>query len=441
MSNALALPDVDPRQRPYQPYGGALRLFYCRAPEVVLEGPAGTGKSIGLLEKVHLCLMKYPGARVLALRKTRKSMTESVLVSFEEKVLPEGSPVKGKDGGPSRAFRQSYIYPNKSELVIGGMDSADKIMSTEYDLIAVFEATELTEDDWERLTTRLRNGKMPYQQIIGDCNPAGPSHWLNQRCLAGKAERILSRHTDNPSVTETYLDKLRALSGARRGRLYEGKWVAQEGLVYDEWGDANLIDRMPAGWQAWKKYRSIDFGFTNPFVCQWWAEDPDGRLYLYREIYRTKRLVQDHAGDIKRLSQGETYVRTAADHDAEDRATLDRHGVHTTPARKAITPGIQAVQARIRPAGDGRPRLYVLKGALVEADPELIEAKRPYSTEQEFGDYVWPKGADGKPNKELPVDDNNHGMDAMRYMVAALDLKAEQRPPPSTPRSRSYVSV
>jgi predicted transcriptional regulator len=39
----------------------------------------------------------------------------------------------------------------------------------------------------------------------------------------------------------------------------------------------------------------VDFGYTNPFVMQWWAEDPDGRLYLYREIYRTRRLVEDHA--------------------------------------------------------------------------------------------------------------------------------------------------
>ena len=31
---------------------------------------------------------------------------------------------------------------------------------------------------------------------------------------------------------------------------------------------------------------SVDFGFTNPIVIQWWAEDPDGRLYLYRELYR-----------------------------------------------------------------------------------------------------------------------------------------------------------
>jgi PBSX family phage terminase large subunit len=410
---------IDPRCRPYEPFGGARDLFYCKAPEVLLDGPSGTGKSRALLEKVHLCLLKYRGARALILRKSRKSMTDSVLVTFEEKVLPVGDPIKA---GASRPMRHAYRYPNGSELVVGGMDSADKIMSTEYDLIAVFESTELTEDDWEKLTTRLRNGVIPYQQIIADCNPSGPTHWLNQRCLTGQTHRILSRHEDNPSVTESYLDTLRALTGARRARLYEGKWAAQEGLVYEDFDAAvHVLDRMPKGWETWRRVRSVDFGFTNPFVCQWWALDPDGRMYLYREIYHTRRLVEDHARQIVALSAGEKITATVADHDAEDRATLERHGVRTQAAFKSIIVGIQAVSARLRPAGDGKPRLYVLSDALVEADPELMESKKPYATTQEFGEYLWPKGQDGKPDKEVPIDDNNHGMDAMRYAVAYVD--------------------
>lgn len=426
MKTATA-PRIDPRCRPYGPKGGALELFYCKDAEALLEGPAGTGKSRSLLEKAHLCLMKYAGARALAVRKTRTSMTESVLVTFEEKVLPAGSPMKA---GTQRKMRTVYRYPNGSELVIGGMDNADRVMSTEFDLILVFEATELTEDDWEKLTTRLRNGVMPYQQILGDCNPSGPSHWLNQRCLAGRTTRILSRHADNPTVTPLYLQTLSNLTGARRARLLEGKWAAQEGLVYEDFDAAvhvipgKALAQMPAGWEAWRKVRSIDFGFNNPFVCQWWAIDPDSRMYLYREIYRTKRLVEDHAKQIVKLSEGERYEATVADHDAEDRATLERHGVSTVPAHKAITTGIQAVQTRLLADATERPRLFVLASALVEADTALIEAKKPYSTEQEFGEYIWPKGKDGKPEKEVPVDDNNHGLDALRYCCAYVDKLA-----------------
>lgn len=423
-SDATAQDVPTPEQRPYEPRGGALRMMFCRDDEALMDGPANTGKSRCLLEKAHLCLLNYPGMRALGVRKTRKSMTTSALVTFEERVLLPNDPLKS---GPKRDHRSSYLYPNASEFVIGGMDSGDKVMSTDYDLIVVFEATELTEDDWEKLTTRLRFGVMPYQQIAADCNPSFPHHWLNRRCNAGKTTRILSRHEDNPSVTEGYLNKLRSLTGARRARLYEGRWAAQEGLVYDGFdAAAHVIDRMPGGWESWKKWRTIDFGFTNPFVCQWWAEDPDGRLYLYREIYRTRRIVEDHARDIVSLSHGERYEATLADHDAEDRATLNRHGVATKAARKDITPGIQAVQARIRAAGDGRPRIFLLASALVETDSELEDENKPYSTIQEFDAYIWPEGKDGKPEKEVPVDKDNHGMDAMRYL--AFELDAPRRP-------------
>ena len=63
-------------------------------------------------------------------------------------------------------------------------------MSTEYDMIYVQEATELTEDDWEALTTRLRNGRAPIQQLIADCNPAEPTHWLKARCDSGQTRML-----------------------------------------------------------------------------------------------------------------------------------------------------------------------------------------------------------------------------------------------------------
>src|SRR3990167_5067145 len=70
----------DPRTnilyRPYQPFGACLDLFYTRADEVLISGPAGTGKSRACLEKLHLCASKYPGMRGLMIRKTRESLTQ-----------------------------------------------------------------------------------------------------------------------------------------------------------------------------------------------------------------------------------------------------------------------------------------------------------------------------------------------------------------------------
>ncbi len=69
-------------------------------------------------------------------------------------------------------------------------------------------------------------------------------------------------------------------------------------------------------------------------------------------------------------------------------------------------------------AGDGKPRLYIMRGALVERDDTLEMSHRPVCTEQEFDSYVWPKGADGRSLKEAPVKEHDHGLDALRYAVA-----------------------
>ena len=144
-------------------------------------------------------------------------------------------------------------------------------------------------------------------------------------------------------------------------------------------------------------------------------------MFLYREIYKTQTIVEDHARDIVRLSEGERIEATICDHDAEDRATLERHGVPTQGAIKDISRGIQAVQARLRKAGDNRARLFVLRDSLVEQDAALARVFKPTRTQDEFAAYVWPKAPDGKALKEVPLDLNNHGMDTTRYGVMYLD--------------------
>jgi len=418
----------------YEVRGAARDLMLCKDGEILISGPAGTGKSRVCLEKVHLCCVKYAQCRWLIARKTLSSLVGTGLVTYREKVLHPDEGVVFFGGSKDRPA--AYRYPNGSEIVVGGLDKATKIMSTEYDGIYVQEATELVENDWEALTTRLRNGVMPYQQLIGDCNPESPTHWLKRRCDRGATRELLSRHEDNARYydarTKTwtpeglaYLERLGGLTGVRLRRLRDGEWAAAEGTVYDQYDrSVHLIDRFEIP-DSWPRYRSIDFGFTNPFSCSWWAKDPDGRLYLYRQLYRTQMLAEDHARRIVALSAGERYVATIADHDAEDRATLERHGVPTVPAFKKISPGIQAMQSRLNVAGDGKPRLFIMRDSLVERDESLAERKRPLNTEQEFDSYVWPKDQDGKAQKELPVDENNHGLDEARYLCAYVDKIAD----------------
>jgi PBSX family phage terminase large subunit len=411
-------------------------MMDCRDPAVLIDGPVYTGKTMAVLYKGLVFADRYPRSRVLLARKTRKSLTESVLVTFEEKILPSDSGIVMHGGDRER--RTYYELPNGSVIVCGGMDpgasvnNRASIMSTEWDLILLFESTEFTEDEIQKLRTRLRNGKAPYQQIIMDCNPGAPTHHLIQAANAGHYTRCPSRHRDNPRLWNhaaqdwtdegrRYMAVLENLTGHRRARLRDGMWAAAEGGVYPEFdATVHVINPFHVP-PTWRRIRAIDFGFTNPFVCQWWAIDGDGRMYLYRELYRSKVIVSDHAERIKALSAGETYEATVADHDAEDRATLARAGIDTTPAQKDISPGVQAVSDRLRPAADRKPRIFFMRDALVERDQVMADAKKPCATVEEFDGYIWRPSPDGKPVKEDPVKVDDHGMDTMRYAVRYID--------------------
>jgi phage terminase large subunit len=429
----------------YEPRGAAQELFRTKRAEVFIAGPAGTGKSLACLYRLHLTALHNPNARFLIFRKTAVSLGSTTLVTWEKKVAADAIArgIVTWFGGSAREA-PGYRYSNGAKIDVAGMDRPEKIMSAEYDLVFGDEATELTITDWESVGTRLRNGMLSWQQQMGACNPSHPTHWIKQRCDQGVAKMLVSRHADNPAYVNTdgsftdvgsaYFAKLDALTGVRKLRLRDGIWAAAEGLIYEGFDEAvHLVDpfRVPHEWRRWL---AVDFGFTNPFVMQWWAEDPDGRLFLYREIYRTRRLVEDHARQARALmvypSGQWKEPRPSAvicDHDAEDRATLEKHlGLRTAAAHKAVRPGVQAVQSRLKVAGDGRPRLFIVRNALVERDTDLGEAKKPACTEEEVAGYVW-SVKPGGTSPEVPLKENDHGMDAARYMVAARDLAVRKR--------------
>lgn len=416
----------------YSAHGNIGAIFSCMLPELILAGPAGTGKSRGILEYLNYCATEYPGARILMVRKTRRSLTESGMVTLEQKVLHPAQGVRFKSSV------QQYQYPNNSIIAVGGLDRPEKILSSEWDIIYPQEATELDENDWEMCGMRLRNGKTPVQQLIGDCNPGPPAHWIRQRAQAGNLLLLDTRHEDNPMLFRhgvmtpegvRYLERLDTLTGVRHARYRLGLWVSAEGMVYeDSWNPAvNIVKPFPIP-KEWPRYLVVDFGYTHPFVCLWAAQDPDGRLYIYRQIYKTKTLVEDHAKEIKRVSRwaekdGDPLPRVIiCDHDAEDRATLERHlGLMTTPAHKSVSDGIQAVASRFRKAGDGKPRLMIMRDSLVHRDQDLAAGKQPTCLEEEPESYVWDT-RQGMKRGEQPVKESDHALDCTRYLVAFHDL-------------------
>lgn len=454
---------TDVIERRYAARGAALEVFHRREREVLLAGPAGTGKSRAILEKLHMVALLTPNVRILIVRKTLVSLAATGLVTYRTWVAAEALASRivywfGGSGAEPAAFR----YTNGSTITVGGMDKPDKIMSAEYDIVYAQEATDLTVEDWEKALSRLRNGKLSFQQLIADCNPQQPSHWLKKRCDEGRTVMLHGRHEDNPVLFDDagemtargreYMALLDALTGVRYLRLRKGMWAAAEGIIYEDWKpELHLSDRKQLPYE-WERVWGVDFGYTNPFVWQQWAIDPDGRLWLEIEWYQTKMLVEDHAQEILKLVTKDTvreprvyredgtvdakasawkYPRprkVICDHDAEDRATLERHlDIGTQPARKTVKDGIEAVASRLKLAGDGKPRLYVLRTSLAARDEVRAESGRPLGFAQEIEGYVWKPGPDGKPIPDEPLKDDDHSMDVGRYVVADFDLQGTTR--------------
>ncbi len=463
--------------RRYIARGGAAHFFKAEEKELLCESGAMTGKSLSLLRKADYTAWKHPGCRQFFARDTRKSLNESVLVEWETNVLWPGHPAF--TGTATKEHRDSYTYPNGSVIVLTGLDNPDRVMSTQYDRGYVFEATEITLDDWEKLLSRMRNGKTPYHQLVADCNPGSEFHWLNQRFpkegdpnpvaitddegnVVSMRRRIFYRHTDNPrlfdpkavvnGVAETGWTKfgreylagtLGSMTGARRERLLFHKWVSEEGQIWPEFDAATHLIA-PADVPECKAFvASKDFGYNAPGCLQVWGVDADNRAYRVAEIYQRGLSLDGWAAGAEFLWKRYKFDRGVAD-SAEPRSIdflNDKIGAWrgrklervfaTADKGRGKQFGIDHVRDCLRPDTSGRPLIRFVRGALWHVvksesgwdvlpgpDPEFARESRPACTEQEIPSYVYLKAEDGKPIKELPDPARpNEGCDATEYFA------------------------
>lgn len=413
---------------------------------ILFDGGTRSGKTDITLIWFIAEAQKYDDARLLCARQTGTAARSTVWVSLKK--LLKGTSVRTKEQSMEAHF------PNGSIIRCAGLDtneSVDKILGDEYLHIFINEATQVLYDTYGTVITRLaqpiknKAGEVldiPHK-IILDCNPKGPRHWIHKLCIQGKepeSGKKISDDTkyarlhwvpyDNPALSPAYIKQLEALPELKKKRMLEGIWADNEGAVYEifdenvhvlSWKKFQKISNAKregregekTGWRSWRLCAGIDFGFTNPFVYLFGAIDHDGNLYIYDEHYMSKKTVRAHAEEFilpkyekHRVSPHDLEFRVA-DHDAEDRETLHENGLFTQAAWKSIIPGLDAVTSRLQVQENGRPRLFIVDNCV-----NLI---------QEFYDYMWPESVEGKNNRELPVDANNHALDALRYIVMHID--------------------
>jgi len=458
--------------------------------EYLCEGPAGTGKSHGALEYVHTCCVFWPGIRVIFLRQTRSTLAESILVEWEEEILGSGHPAI--TGTAERENRRSYTFPEgfnpytgevgRSHVFCSGLDDPRKTFSTQFDLIVLFEGIEASLEAWTLMVRANRNWKMPYQQRLLETNPGPRLSWINLRPDEPDTLmlRLLSRHCDNPvywdrdAPGETefqgemikgaptqngaeYLDDLSRLPGAVRDRMYLGKWVSEEGLVWPQFNRAIHevnADAVPddARWYV----GSMDFGYRNPGSLNIWAIDKEKRAYRVAEVYKTEKILDWWAAVVDELD--DLWPLTAIICDSarpDDIAALNtrlgkkrgRRLAHIAqPCKKRGTAdekgqrqlfGLDHVRDALDPSQPGGPRMFFVRNALLKGRDEAVAKRRmPTDGVQEMEAYSFLKHQDGKPDREHPDPAcADHSCDNIRYFATWLWPRGgpKEPPPPKFP--------
>lgn len=391
---------------------------------VLFDGGARSGKTKLLMDYVFARAFQFPGAKQLVARKFRTNAKNSIWNDTIKKYIAQYPEMNGTLFRTLDSELKIY-FANGSEILVAGLDNAErveKVRGTEYCTIYLNEATELSYTTMNEVLTRLsqrvcdKNGNEAVPKLLLDCNPRGPRHWLYSvgvKHVDPESGRTLpnaeiwkrvhwSAYDNQENLSKEYLEELENLPEIQKQRMLHGKWVSAEGQVYSDFREEiHVVSpfRIP---DDWTKIRSIDFGFTNPFVCLWGAVDHDGKLYIYRELYKAGILTSVHAETIKKLSGNERYLMTVADHDAEERAELNKNGIPTEAAKKTVQLGIQTVQKRFR-----ENRIFIFPSC-----KQLLS---------EIDSYSWLPPSEERNACEEPRKLDDHAMDAMRYMVMAVD--------------------
>jgi len=419
----------------YTPYGAVRDAMLCHEPEILVTGPADTGKSLGMLWMLHITAIKYPNASLVIARKTLTSTYATILQTYLHKVLRSEDLESGFVSIYGNNKPEWFDYANGSRIWVSGLDKPEKILSAEHDIVYVAQAEEITLSDWEVLSTRVtgRAGHIPFPRLVGDCNPSGQTHWILQRNKTGHLTLFWSTHKDNPELYdpvtgevtlegEKRLARLRRLTGHRLKRLYYGIWAPPEGAIfemYDEETHKVKAFKIP---QLWPRFVGVD-PFGAKIAAVWVAYDPQGMaLHVYREYVQPFGITTGE--HVKQILDLAGYSETGSPtHRAEQIFAWVGGGPSERQARLDFTGfGLPLVPSPVKDvwAGIGRIASLMREGRLFIHDccVNLLS---------EIGDYRRKQNKKtGEFTDTIENKDAYHAIDSLRYVLSYLTGSGEE---------------
>ncbi len=215
----------------------------CR--HVLLEGGSRSGKTLLNVYCIFTRAWAYPKTDHLIVRNTFADAKLSVAMQ----TIPALGALQGGIDYESWLNKTDYIYklPNGSRIFVGGTadkDKVDKLLSREYATIYVCETSEISFHTIEILETRLNPPKKIRGLFLMDQNPTSTSFWTNKvfherkypdgRPVPEKDYGTLRMNpSDNPHLSDEYLNGLKNLSARKRERFYYGNYQADSGTLWN----------------------------------------------------------------------------------------------------------------------------------------------------------------------------------------------------------------
>lgn len=251
-----------------------------------------------------------------------------------------------------------------------------------------------------------------------NCNPEGQLHWFNQEWILDAEDRnALHLHftmDDNPSLDPKIRERYENMyTGIFYDRYIKGLWVSAEGVIYaDMFSDDNIVSvdeirnmRFEPGCIV-----SCDFGIQNATVYLKWKKITGQQVYVCTEEWyysgrekQKQKTVTALVEGLKEFVAGDQMKYIIVDPSASAlKVEINQKGMKSRNADNEVLNGIANT------------------GKLLE-DKRILISETCKHTIDEFSLYMWDEDA-AKRGEDVPIKENDHCMDALRYFVSTENL-------------------
>lgn len=333
-------------------------------------------------------------------------------------------------------------------LALRNLDDPSKYQSAEFAGIGIDELTKNKAEVFDILRGSLRWAGVPDAEckFLAATNPGSVGHlwvksyWIdkqypvNLQSLANEFEFVRALPDDNPHLDPAYWHMLETLTPDLARAWRWGDWDVFAGQVFTQWRmDRHVVDpfEIPAEWKRW---RAVDWGYTNPFACYWLSQEPTtGRVVVYRELYERGWNDREQATEIRRLTgKAERVSVTYGDPSMWTKKTFEDRTFSTADeyARCGV-PMVQADNHRL----NGKRKLDMVLADLEDGYPGLVVFRTCTNLIRTLPALPYDK----VNVEDVDSDGEDHAYDALRYALTPINPRPRRLP--EIPKRKSVDRV